>query len=196
MEIPVYEKGGQVGTLQIVSQGLYTTFQTRLPAGGSAGADLSGRQTAAPPGNREAEPSADHALTRLWLIGKCGAAAALGLLRQEADGRSFCRKLSRTECGRLPKHPVMALVLPNGEKPGKPAGSGRNGAPRTPSHTEETRVPESGMANSDACWRPLSDGSLVDPGRRLLALPWGGGAVEPPARKISLGERDYLLFRY
>ena len=160
-----------------------------------ARADLSGRLIAAPTEEGETARSADHVLSRLWLVGKCGAAVPLGLLRQEREGRSFCRKLSRIECGRLPKNPVRALVLPNGKKPGDPAGSG-NGSSRTPTPTEEAPNSELQIPNSESSWSLRSDGSLIDPGKRLLALPWGGGTVELPARKISLGKREYLLFRY
>ena len=216
MEVPIFENEAPVGTMQIVSQGLYTVFQTRLPAGGDAGTDSirpqvvaeaepSERLMAASAGKRVGVSCADHSefrtpnsefsLTRLWLVGKCGAAAPLGLMRQEEDGRSFCRKLSRRECQGLPKNPVRVLVLPNGKKPGDPAGSG-NGSSRTPTPTENTENSQLQIPNSESVWLPLSDGSLIDPARRLLALPWRGGAVAAPARKISLGEREYLLFRY
>ena len=206
MEVPIFENEASVGTLRIYTQGLYTVFQARLPAGEAVGADsirppmkaradLSGRLIAAPTEEGETARSADHVLSRLWLVGKCGAAVPLGLLRQEREGRSFCRKLSRRECQGLPKNPVRALVLPNGKKPGDPAGSG-NGSSRTPTPTENTENSQLQIPNSESVWLPLSDGSLIDPARRLLALPWRGGAVAAPARKISLGEREYLLFRY
>ena len=210
MEIPIFESEAPVGTLRVYSQGLYTVFQTRLPADGDAGADSirppitagevpSGRLIAAPAGKRESVSCANHSefpLTRLWLIGKCGAAVPLGLLRQEKDGRSLCRKLSRMECGRLPKNPVRALVLPNGEKPEKPPDKDGNGSSRAPTPAQKTADSERRMPDPKSPWLSLPDGSLIDRERRLLALPWGGGAAEAPARKISLGEREYLLFRY
>ncbi len=207
MEVPIFENEAPVGTLRIYTQGLYTVLEARLPAGEAVGADsirppmkaradLSGRLIAAPTEEGETARSADHVLSRLWLVGKCGAAVPLGLLRQEREGRSFCRKLSRMECGRLPKNPVRALVLPNGEAPGKPAKNSANESSRTPPPAEKVNNSELRIPNSEFAWRLLSDGSLIDPGKRLLALPWGGGTVELPARKISLGEREYLLFRY
>ena len=189
MEIPIFENEVPVGTLRVSSQGLYTVFQARLPGGKQERASCADH-------SEFRTPNSEFSLTRLWLIGKCGAAAPLGLLRQEKEGRSLCRKLSRMECGRLPKNPVRALLLPNGEKPEKPAGSGENGSSGTPTPTEKANNSQARIPSSESSWSALSDGSLIDRERRLLALPWGGGAVEAPGRKLSLGEREYLLFRY
>lgn len=210
MEVPIFENEAPVGMLRIYSQGLYTVFQARLPAGRDvgadsirppmmAGADPSGRQIAAPAGKREGSSgAANPALspTRLWLIGKCGTAAPLGLLRQEKDGRSLCRKLSRMECGRLPRNPVRALVLPNGEKPGEAAKNSVNESSRTPPPAQKANDPDFPSPTSESSWRPLPDGSLIDQERCLLALPWGGGALPAPTRKIMWNGQEYWLFRY
>ena len=196
MEIPIFENEAPVGTLRVFSQGLYTVFQTRLPAGGCAGADSGGRPIAAPAEHREAERSADPELTRLWLIGKCGAAAPLGLLRQEKGGRSFCRRLSRMECQRLPKTLARALVLPNGEAPGEAEDMGVNGAPEGPSPAKKGTHSKLRTSHSEFAWRPLSDGSLIEPGRRLLALPWGGEKLPLGVHKILRNGKEYWVFRY
>ena len=89
MEIPVMENGERVGTLRVSAKGLYTLFEARLP------------------------PAA--ALSRLWLLGKNGSAAHLGLLAPCPSGRVFSRRLTRLECSRLPaapQGPVRRLAVP------------------------------------------------------------------------------------
>ena len=179
MEIPIFEGTEKVGTLRISPSGLYTLFNARLPPAAGASA----------PGG-----PADAALSRLWLASENGNTASLGLLAPCAQGRLLSRRLTRLECSRLPSAPVKALVLPNGEKP-KCAGKREEGRQKAAPTGEKTNA-EPRVPYSEFSWRRLSDGSLIDPKRRLLALPWGGGHVPAPARKISLAGREYLVFRY
>lgn len=179
MEIPIFENNEQVGTLRVSHAGLYTVFAARLPP--TVGADAPGG-------------SPDAALSRLWLVNKNGNAASLGLLAPGPAGRLLSRKLTRLECCRLPASPVKALVLPNGERPkfpGKGEEERQKNAPAGEKAYSELRIP-----NSKSCWHRLSDGSLVDPRRRLLALPWGGGKLPQGAHKIVLNDREYWAFRY
>ena len=261
MEIPVYENSARVGTLRVTRQGLYTLFETRLPAalpplprGGCPSAHTgAGGYSSSPP------------LTRLWLADESGAAAPLGLLEPRGEGRVLCRRLTRLDCRALPARPVCALVLPAdapavGEGLAPPAASGarptagraspaptaqsahvpvgagalvgppschcepvtdepgvaiRISSPPNRPAAEETdkvnlaegqraggpgqcRGPQAALAmpGEASPWRARPDGSLIDPARRLLALPWAGGPAPAPARKISVGGREYLLFRY
>ena len=179
MEIPIFEEGEKVGTLQTTRAGLYTLFAACLPPAVGAAA--------------HGGPS-DTVLTRLWLLNGKGNAASLGLFAPGPAGRVLSRKLTRLECSRLPAAPVKALVLPNGERP-KPPGKGEEGrqkaAPTGEKTNSERRIP-----NSEFAWRLLSDGSLVEPKRRLLALPWAGERLPDPGRKIMVRGKEYLLFRY
>ena len=126
-------------------------------------------------------------LTRLWLRGADGTAVPLGLLEPGEDGRRLCRRLSRLDLRRLPPAPVCALALPADARPAP--GSGPQTAPPP---SAEKASPE---AENASPWRRCPDGSLFDPARRLLALPWGGGTLPAGVRKISLGGREYLVFR-
>lgn len=127
-------------------------------------------ETLLPPG----EPGTLH---RLWLAGG-ERAAPLGLLQPTGEGRRLCRRLSRLDCRALPPSPRRALVLP-----------ARAPAPPLSEERAEPLPPAAGPR-----WLRLSDGSLADPARGLLALPWDGGEPPPPARKISVAGRDYLVF--
>ena len=165
--------------LRVSQEGLYTLFAARLPH--AAGADAPGR------------PS-HTGLSRLWLVNKNGKAASLGVLEPCMSGRVLSRRLTRLECRRLPSAPERALILPDGEKPALPGKQeeGQPGkAPRGEKMNAERRIPHSELA-----WRRLSDGSLIDSERRLLALPWAGGKLLPPARKIMVDGREYWAFRY
>ncbi len=191
MDLPVYENETPVGTLRVARQGLYTVFTAELPSA-----------------------ALDAALTRLWLLDASGAAAPLGLLEPTGEGRRLRRRLSRLELQRLPPEPRTALILPADGKPRRgglwppavpkdiPEGiereSGRpqlaptgSAAPASTSSRSASRVPHSASP-----WRRLSDGSLVDPAGRLLALPWAGGEPPAPARTLSVDGREYMVFRY
>ena len=169
MEIPVFENDGQVGTLQVSVQGLYTLFEARLPPA--------------------------EALSRLWIVDKNENAASLGLLAPGPSGRVLSRRLTRLECSRLPSAPVSALVLPNGEKP-RPSGTAEEGRPQ--SSTAGDRKTNAGprAPHPEVTWRLLPDGSLIDPKRRLLALPWAGEKLPCGVRKILRNGKEYWLFRY
>ena len=203
MEIPIFENDEQVGTLRVSVQGLYTVFLAELPPMQPAGAAISsppdeigmnrsGRLIAAPterPGN------CVRSLSRLWILGRNGSAQELGLLRPGKERRTFCQKFSRLECRRLPSAPDRALVLPNGERPMLPAKQEERQTRVSPAEDGKTN-PERRSSHSEFAWRLLPDGSLIDPKRRLLALPWAGKRLPELARKIKVKGEEYLVFRY
>ena len=173
MELPVYENQVPVGTLRIRTQGLYTLFETRLPPG---------------PG-----------LSRLWLLG-AGRRWSLGLLEPREEGRFLRRRLTRLQLMSLPPRIDTALVTANAE-----CGMRNSEFSPAPSHSE-LRIPNSEFSpapshselripNSEFSWTRLPDGSLLDPSRRLLALPCAPGAAPENVRKITLDGREYWLFR-
>ena len=180
MELPVYENERPAGELRSFPQGPYTVFEARLPPA--------------------------TGLTRLWLADGAGGAAPLGLLEPRGEGRFLLRRLSRLELRALPPRPAFALALPADASPPAPVIANQSadwcGNPHPPSRKEQTdcrvglRPPRNDMGEESVAWRRLPDGTLLDPARRLLALPWAGGPLPPPARKISLAGREYWLFRY
>ena len=89
---------------------------------------------------------------------------------------------------------MKALVLPNGEKP-KCAGKREEGRQKAAPTGEKTNA-EPRVPYSEFSWRHLSDGSLIDPKRRLLALPWAGEKLPPGACKIVYHGMEYWVFRY
>lgn len=237
MEIPVYENETLMGTLLVSVQGLYTVFETRLPATAvgttigrpffGGGAVSTAEQCSA---LRQQANNSELRLTRLWLLGG-EQAVSLGLLEPRGGERRFRRSLTRLELQKLPPQPWTALMLPDGESPTEqslPRTRGRcPAAPiRDRRHTGADEVsfgmeregedeprcargphqsppataspcagkPNTPTAASPSPWRRLADGSLYDPERRLLALPWAGGEPPAPARKIWVNGRDYLLF--
>ena len=114
-------------------------------------------------------------LSRLWLAGARGGAAPLGLLEPRAGERVLLRRLSRLELRALPPRPWKALALPAGSVP--------------------PELPPPGEDRACGCsWLRLPDGSLLDPDRGLLALPWAGGALPPGVAKIRVEGRDYWVF--
>ena len=192
MGIPIYENDERVGTLQVSVQGLYTVFLAQLPPKRAVEASIShpqdgngenrnGRLIAAP---TEKPGDCAQSLSRLWILGRNGCAQDLGLFRPGKERRTFFRKLSRLECSRLPSAPVKALILPNGEKPA------------IPPKEEELQKSELRIPHSEFSWRRLPDGSLIDPKRRLLALPWAGEKLPRGTRRIRKNGMEYWVFRY
>ena len=180
--LPVFEDDEAIGTLEISREGLYTRFSAALPPGRGPG------------------------LTRLWILGRDGDAAPLALLEPVPGGRRLSRRLSRLELGRLPAAPVRAQAR---DAEGECSAFSFQSSEETDGHTSDVGhwFAMTGLGDGDAggdrgagdggsSWLRCADGSLVDPRRRLLALPWGGGQVPAPARKISLAGREYLVFRY
>ena len=82
MQYPVYEKGREIGTLNMWQQGLYTLLEASLPK--------------------------KQGLYRLWLIGQDGN-YCLGLLEPTDSGRYIRRSLSREAARRLPRNIEYAL---------------------------------------------------------------------------------------
>ena len=91
MELRIFEGEGPVGRLSVSVQGLYTLFEARVAGEGTG-------------------------LSRLWLLGKEGDPASLGLLEPRAGERLLRRRLSRLERQKLPPEPWTALILPAEEQ--------------------------------------------------------------------------------
>ena len=88
MELPILDRGEQIGSLHIEKEGLYTVFRAELPP-------------------REG-------LQRLWLYG-AGTWTCLGLLAPTGEGRRLEKRLSRADCTRLPRRPEYAALQPKRE---------------------------------------------------------------------------------
>ena len=125
-------------------------------------------------------------LSRLWLADGRGRAAALGVLAPGGGERLLRRRMSRLVLVGLAERAWRALVLPAEEKPGLPAGDRR--ADLGPEPSEERVI------RPAAAWLRLPDGSLRDPGRGLLALPWAGGELPEGVERVRLNGREYWVF--
>ena len=105
------------------------------------------------------------------------------------EGRFLRRRLTRLQLMSLPPRIDTVLVTANAEAPPPEAA-----APRPP--LPKGGCPEgAGGFSSSPAWTRLPDGSLLDPARRLLALPCAPGAAPENVRKITLDGREYWLFR-
>lgn len=204
MEIPVYDGGEKAGRMEIRREGLYTVFETRLPAGPE--------------------------LTRLWLAGG-GESAYLGLMEPGREGRTLRRRLSALELRRMPEKPEYASTqrpapgrpaaeerpapkdpeaertggggeaLPApGPEPVPPAGPGE-GEPEAEGETEE-EAPAPAATGPPAegpglLWFSRPDGSLsaFDGRSLLLALPARLRQRPAGLRLMQIDGREYLVFR-
>jgi len=129
-------------------------------------------------------PSKD--MTRLWLIGE-GESFPLGLMEPRPNGRYLLRRYSRSQLRSLPKNIEYASDCPC---------RGRLHAP--PQQQEKGAVPAENEApsSSPSPWHPRPDGTLIDPHRRLLALPCALRRAQPGLRLINIEGREYMVFRY
>ena len=91
--LPIHDKDGPIGSLNLSAEGLYTRFTARLP----------GR-----PG-----------LWRLWLIGE--GRLPLGIMEPGKEQLRLSRRLSKKELSKI-KDPERALLLPIDESPPVGAG--------------------------------------------------------------------------
>ncbi len=203
MEQQILEEGLPVGRLFVSAQGLYTLFEARI-AGEGAGLTrlwLRGEGgDAAPLGLLE--PQAGERVLRRQLT---------RLERQRLPPEPWTALVLPAEERPSRTAPVGAPLAVAREQASIPgireeravcSGTGdqetKSGPPRAPGPGTKTAGPppdsELRTPHSEAAWRRLSDGSLYDPERRLLALPWAGGEAPARACKISVGGRDYLLF--
>ena len=100
MELPIMDKGEQIGSLSVAREGLYTVFRAELPP-------------------REG-------LQRLWLYG-AGLWFCLGLLAPTGESLRLEKRLSRADCARLPRRLEYAALQPKREaqpEEAKEAGDG------------------------------------------------------------------------
>ena len=213
MELQILESGGPVGRLSVSVQGLYTLFEARIRGEGTGLSRLwllgEGGGAAAlgllePRGGErvlrrrlsrlELQKLPPRPWTALVLPAEESAPASPSLSLRTSDRRAWSgdpQSLPGDEENGLPRQCAHCLAMTGS------AASASVGAPNPGANTaglppnSEFRTP-----HSELPWLRLSDGSLCDPARRLLALPWAGGELPAAARKISVDGRDYLVFRY
>ena len=89
MELPIVDKQETIGSLSVRKEGLYTVFRAEMPM--------------------------RDGLQRLWLHG-AGVWVCLGLLEPDAGKLRLVRRLSRAECGRLPRRLEYAALTPQREE--------------------------------------------------------------------------------
>ncbi len=213
MELQIFEGGGIAGTLSVSVQGLYMLFEARAEGegtglsrlwlrgegGGAASLGLlepraGGRFLRRRLSRLERQKLPPRPWTALILPAEEPAPASPTQSLRTGDRRAGCgnpQSLPGEEENGLPRQCAHGLAMIEA------AASAYGEAPAPPAKTaglppnSEFRTP-----HSEFPWFRLSDGSLLDPARGLLALPWAGGELPAAARKISVDGRDYLVFRY
>ena len=213
MELQILEGGSLAGTLSVSVQGLYMLFEARVAGegtglsrlwlrgegGGAASLGLlepraGGRFLRRRLSRLERQKLPLRPWTVLVLPAEEPALASPSLSLRTSDRRAWrgdLQSLPGDEENGLPRQCAHCLAMTGS------AASASVGAPNPGANTaglppnSEFRTP-----HSEFSWLRLSDGSLRDPARRLLALPWAGGELPAAARKISVDGRDYLVFRY
>ena len=89
MNLPIVENGETIGSLSVQKEGLYTVFRAELPL--------------------------RDGLHRLWLYG-AGVWVCLGLLAPRAGKLRLEKRLSRADCGKLPRALEYAALTPRREE--------------------------------------------------------------------------------
>ncbi len=214
MELPVYEDQVPAGTLRICPQGLYTVFETRLPPGeGLSRLWLLGEGRRWSLGllePREEGRFLRRRLTRLQLRALPPRIDRVLVLPSDAPAPP--PNASTRHCEPVTDVTGVAIRAPSSAKKtdctlkGRPHGQSANwprndrgeksgAAAPGPTLPEGGRPEGAGGSPSSPAWLRLPDGSLLDPARRLLALPCAPGAAPARARKFTLDGREYWLFR-
>ncbi len=213
MELQILEGGSLAGTLSVSVQGLYMLFEARVAGegtglsrlwlrgegGGAASLGLlepraGGRFLRRRLSRLERQKLPPRPWTALVLPAEERPSASPTLSLRTGERRARCgnpQSLPGEEENGLPRQCAHCLAMTES------AASASVGAPNPGANTaglppnSEFRTP-----HSELPWLRLSDGSLRDPARRLLALPWAGGELPAAARKMSVDGRDYLVCRY
>ena len=205
MELQILEGGSLAGTLSVSVQGLYMLFEARVAGAGTGLSRLWLRG--------EGGGAASLGLLEPRTGGRFLRRRLSRLERQKLPPRPWTALVLPAEERPSRTAPVEATLAVAREQASIPgireeravcSGTGdqetKSGPPRAlgPAAKKAGPPPHSAFRtpHSEISWLRLSDGSLRDPARRLLALPWAGGELPAAARKISVDGRDYLVFRY
>ena len=199
MELPVYENQVPVGTLRIRTQGLYTLFETRLPPGpGLSRLWLLGAGRRWSLGLLEPREEGRFLRRRLTRLQLMSLPPRIDTVLVTANAEAPPPNASTRHCEPVTDVTGVAIRAPSSAKktdchvglcPPRNDRGEKSGAAPSASNSA-FRIP-----NSEFSWTRLPDGSLLDPARRLLALPCAPGAAPENVRKITLDGREYWLFR-